>query len=45
MLNFNRRDPVADPADNANTVLKPAIYEPPGSANALMSLALTHLKR
>jgi len=34
MLNFNRRDPVADPADNANTVLKPAIYEPPGSANA-----------
>ena len=34
MLNFNRRDRLADPAENANTVLKPAIYEPPGSANA-----------
>jgi cytoskeletal protein CcmA (bactofilin family) len=33
MLNFNRRDRIADPAENANTVLKPAIYEPPGSAN------------
>jgi cytoskeletal protein CcmA (bactofilin family) len=33
MMNFNRRDRIADPADNANTVLKPAIYEPPGSAN------------
>lgn len=34
MLNFNRRDRLADPAENANTVLKPAVYEPPGSANA-----------
>jgi cytoskeletal protein CcmA (bactofilin family) len=34
MLNFNRRDRIADPAENANTVLKPAVYEPPGSANA-----------
>ena len=25
---------IADPADNGNTVLKPAIYEPPGSANS-----------
>ena len=33
MLNFNRRDRIADPAENANSVLKPAIYEPPGSAN------------
>jgi cytoskeletal protein CcmA (bactofilin family) len=33
MLNFNRRDRLADPSDNANTVLKPAVYEPPGSAN------------
>jgi cytoskeletal protein CcmA (bactofilin family) len=33
MLNQNRRDRIADPADNATTVLKPAIYEPPGSAN------------
>ena len=33
MLNLNRRDRLADPAENANTVLKPAIYEPPGSAN------------
>jgi cytoskeletal protein CcmA (bactofilin family) len=34
MLNFNRRDPIADPAETAKTVLKPAIYEPPGSANS-----------
>jgi cytoskeletal protein CcmA (bactofilin family) len=34
MLNFNRRDRLADPADNATTVLKPAVYEPPGSANS-----------
>jgi cytoskeletal protein CcmA (bactofilin family) len=34
MLNFNRRDRLADPADNAHTVLKPAVYEPPGSANS-----------
>jgi len=34
MLNFNRRDRLADPSDNANTVLKPAVYEPPGSANS-----------
>jgi cytoskeletal protein CcmA (bactofilin family) len=33
MLNFNRRDRLADPAENANSVLKPAIYEPPGTAN------------
>src|SRR5690349_8499180 len=33
MLNINRRDRLADPADNATTVLKPAVYEPPGSAN------------
>jgi len=33
MLKLNRRDGIADPADNANTVLKPAIYDPPGSAN------------
>jgi len=33
MLNLNRRDRIADPADTANTVLKPAIYDPPGSAN------------
>src|SRR5262245_58691651 len=33
MVNFNRRDRLADPAENANTVLKPAVYEPPGSAN------------
>lgn len=33
MLNLNRRDRLADPAENANTVLKPAIYDPPGSAN------------
>ncbi|HTP99660.1 MAG TPA: polymer-forming cytoskeletal protein [Casimicrobiaceae bacterium] len=33
MLNLNRRDRLADPARNANTVLKPAVYDPPGSAN------------
>lgn len=33
MLNPNRRDRIADPADTANTVLKPAIYDPPGAAN------------
>lgn len=33
MLNLNRRDRIADPEDTANTVLKPAIYDPPGSAN------------
>ena len=33
MLNLNRRDRIADPADTANTVLKPAIYDPPGAAN------------
>ena len=32
MLNRNRRDRIADPADTANTVLKPAIYDPPGTA-------------
>jgi cytoskeletal protein CcmA (bactofilin family) len=30
---LNRRDRIADPADTANNVLKPAIYDPPGSAN------------
>jgi cytoskeletal protein CcmA (bactofilin family) len=33
MLNLNRRDRIADPEDTANNVLKPAIYDPPGSAN------------
>jgi len=33
MLNPNRRDRLADPAQNANSVLKPAVYDPPGSAN------------
>ncbi len=33
MLKPHRRDPVADPADRANTVLKPAIYDPPGAGN------------
>jgi len=32
MLNFNRRDPSAPPADAAKSVLKPAIYDPPHSA-------------
>jgi len=33
MLNSNRRDRIADPADTANSVLKPAIYDPPGVGN------------
>ena len=33
MLNSNRRDRIADPADHGTNVLKPAIYDPPGSAN------------
>lgn len=33
MLNFNRRDRPIETPDAAKTVLKPAIYEPPGSAN------------
>jgi len=33
MLNSNRRDRIADPADTANSVLKPAIYDPPGTGN------------
>ena len=33
MLIPNRRDRLADPAQNANSVLKPAVYDPPGSAN------------
>ena len=32
MLNFNRRDASAPPADAAKSVLKPAIYDPRGSA-------------
>jgi cytoskeletal protein CcmA (bactofilin family) len=32
MLNFNRRDASAPPADAAKSVLKPAIYDPPSSA-------------
>ena len=32
MLNLNRRDRPAESPDSAKTVLKPAIYEPPGSA-------------
>lgn len=31
MLNINRRDKVAEPADNAKPALKPAIYEPPAT--------------
>lgn len=34
MLNFNRRDRAVETPEPAKTVLKPAIYEPPGSANA-----------
>jgi cytoskeletal protein CcmA (bactofilin family) len=34
MLNFNRRDRIPETPEVAKTVLKPAIYEPPGSANA-----------
>jgi cytoskeletal protein CcmA (bactofilin family) len=36
MLNSNRRDRIADPIDNAKaagSALKPAIYDPPGTAN------------
>ena len=33
MVNFNRRDNAAEPGEGAKTVLKPAIYDPPGSAN------------
>ncbi|MEO8751465.1 MAG: polymer-forming cytoskeletal protein [Casimicrobiaceae bacterium] len=33
MLNFNRRDQAAPSADAAKSVLKPAIYDPPGSAS------------
>lgn len=33
MLNFNRRDRIPETPEVAKTVLKPAIYEPPGSAN------------
>lgn len=32
MLNINRRDRPAESPDSAKTVLKPAIYEPPGTA-------------
>jgi cytoskeletal protein CcmA (bactofilin family) len=32
MLNLNRRDRPAESPDSAKTVLKPAVYEPPGSA-------------
>jgi cytoskeletal protein CcmA (bactofilin family) len=32
MLNFNRRDRSAEPTDAAKSVLKPAIYDPPGAA-------------
>lgn len=31
MLNINRRDKVAEPADTTKPALKPAIYEPPAS--------------
>jgi len=34
MLNLNRRDKVAEPADTAKPALKPAIYEPPATAAA-----------
>ena len=37
MLNINRRDKVAEPADNAKPALKPAIYEPPASATNVVS--------
>jgi cytoskeletal protein CcmA (bactofilin family) len=33
MLNFNRRDASAPPADTAKSGLKPAIYDPPSSAH------------
>lgn len=32
MLNFNRRDRAAETPEAAKTMLKPAIYDPPGSA-------------
>ena len=32
MLNLNRRDKPAESPDSAKTVLKPAIYDPPGTA-------------
>ncbi len=41
MLHFNRRDRLADPSDTTTTVLKPAVYEPPGSANTGGSSRLT----
>ncbi len=31
-MNFNRRDRIGEPAEPPKTALKPAIYEPPGSA-------------
>ncbi len=34
MLNFNRRDRSAEPTEAAKSVLKPAIYDPPGAAVA-----------
>ncbi len=34
MLNINRRDRPAESPDSAKTVLKPAIYEPPGAASS-----------
>lgn len=34
MLNINRRDRPAESPDSAKTVLKPAIYEPPGAATS-----------
>ena len=34
MLNFNRRDRSGEPTEAAKSVLKPAIYEPPGTAPA-----------
>jgi cytoskeletal protein CcmA (bactofilin family) len=33
MMNFNRRDASAPPADAAKSVLKPAIYDPPSAAH------------
>ena len=33
MMNFNRRDASAPPADSAKSTLKPAIYDPPGAAH------------
>lgn len=34
MLNLNRRDKIAEPADTAKPALKPAIYDPPGAPGA-----------